>query len=135
MPFNCIFYYGYFDIFYCDLAWSHLFFVPVYIVKISTVPFFGENGHGYKLIISSGLSKKVLFSPNFFLICVEEMHLTSFALKWWLIFHHMVWYPAACNLTTERLLAKFPIDCLFYILTKKIKSFNTKFNYVLNNTL
>ena len=38
MPFNCIFYCGSFDIYHSGLAGSHLFFVPVYIVKISTVP-------------------------------------------------------------------------------------------------
>ena len=37
MPFNCIFYCGSFDIYHSGLAGSHLFFVPVYIVKISTV--------------------------------------------------------------------------------------------------
>ena len=37
MPFNCIFYCGSFDIYHSGLARSHLFFVPVYIVKISTV--------------------------------------------------------------------------------------------------
>ena len=37
MPFNCIFYCGYFDTYHSGLARSHLFFVPVYIVKISTV--------------------------------------------------------------------------------------------------
>ena len=37
MPFNCIFYYSYFDIYHSGLAQSVPFFVPVYIVEISTV--------------------------------------------------------------------------------------------------
>ena len=37
MPFNFIFYCGSFDIYHSGLAWSVLFFVTVYIVKISTV--------------------------------------------------------------------------------------------------
>ena len=37
MPFNCIFYCCYFDIYPSGLARSVLFFVPVYLVKISTV--------------------------------------------------------------------------------------------------
>ena len=37
MPFNCIFYCGSFDIYHSGLARSVLFFVTVYIVKISTV--------------------------------------------------------------------------------------------------
>ena len=37
MPFNCIFYCGYFDSYHSGLARSVLFFVPVYIVKLSTV--------------------------------------------------------------------------------------------------
>ena len=37
MPFNCIFYCGSFDIYHSGLAGSALFFVPVYIVNISTV--------------------------------------------------------------------------------------------------
>ena len=39
MPFNCIFYCGCFDIYHSGLAWPALFFVTVYIVKISTVSF------------------------------------------------------------------------------------------------
>ena len=37
MLFNCIFYAGSFDTYHSGLAWSALFFVPVYLVKISTV--------------------------------------------------------------------------------------------------
>ena len=37
MPFNCNFYCGYFDIYHSGLAQPALFFVTVYIVKISTV--------------------------------------------------------------------------------------------------
>ena len=39
MPFNCIFYCGYFDTFYSGLARSHLFFVPVYIGRNSLILF------------------------------------------------------------------------------------------------
>ena len=37
MPFNCNFYCDYFDIYHSGLARPALFFVTVYIVKISTV--------------------------------------------------------------------------------------------------
>ena len=37
MPFNCNFCCSYFDIYHSGLAWPALFFVTVYIVKISTV--------------------------------------------------------------------------------------------------
>ena len=37
MSFNCNFYFGYFDIYHSGLAQPALFFVTVYIVKISTV--------------------------------------------------------------------------------------------------
>ena len=37
MPFNCNFYCDYFDIYHSGLAWPALFFVTIYIVKISTV--------------------------------------------------------------------------------------------------
>ena len=39
MPFNWIFYCGYFDTFYSGLARSHLFFVPVYIGRNSLILF------------------------------------------------------------------------------------------------
>ena len=44
MPFNCIFQCGYFDNYHSGLARSVLFFVTVYIVKISTV--LCSVGHG-----------------------------------------------------------------------------------------
>ena len=58
MPFNCNFYCGYFDIYHSGLTRPALFFVTVYIVKISTVLCKPKNSCGSFLI---SLSK--LYSP------------------------------------------------------------------------
>ena len=67
MPFNCIFYCGSFDIYHSGLAGSALFFVPVYIVKISTVAAFVDKKEMTKnthLLAEIGDKKLILFTTT-----------------------------------------------------------------------
>ena len=57
MPFNCIFYCGSFDIYHSGLARSVLFFVTVYIVKISTV-------HKNVFVLKNNKQNKLLLGPR-----------------------------------------------------------------------
>ena len=113
------------------------------------IDFFGENGHSYKLIISLG--KKVLVSPNLFLIFVGErnafdLYCTKMVINFsstfllvfvpmttWLLYKaETVWYPSSMQLYDRKTFGKISYWLsLLYFNKKTFKSFNYNFKFCL----